>query len=215
VITAETSAAAHRQLPTRFFGSWERRELTIDGVPSSETSGRAIWIQAGDAFVDVRGPGGVASDTCFAGTAVWEEPYLTWTHEIDRHPSAAGVDRGHITFDGNELVETGDFIGGAHHSYQERWCPARGPRTPVVAAVARDGIAVRFGDHAAVVVDRRVEGGGFAASYSRLTDGAWRVELMVTEGAGAPLIAPLGTGELSDGWRWHTVSTMPDAPDRT
>jgi hypothetical protein len=199
---ADTGADTAPTLPARFVGAWERRELTIDGVPPARI-GHAMWVQAGDAFVDVRGPGGFASDTCFAGTTAWDDPYLTWTHVIDRHASGDGVDRGRITLEGDDLVEEGDFIAGASRAYRERWSPASGERTPVVAAVARDGVAVRAGNHAAVVVDQRAAGGGLAAHYFRLRGAVWEVVTAIVERGGAPLIPPLTPGiALADGWHW-------------
>jgi hypothetical protein len=193
-------------LPLRFFGAWERRELIVDGVAVAN-AGLAVWVQAGDWFVDVRGHGGFASDTCFAGTTTWEAPFLTWAHPIDRHPGGDGVDRGHITFDGENLIEEGDFIAGASRAYRERWCPAVGARAPLFAATSADGIAVRAGDHAAVVVDRRADCGGFAAEYSRLRAGEWEIVIAISDGGGAPIIAPLGGDhELPDDWRYHDVA---------
>ena len=193
-------------LPPRFFGAWERRELAIEGVAAANT-GLAVWVQAGDLFVDVRGPGGLASDTCFAGTTTWDAPFLTWAHPIDRHPGGDGVDRGHITFDGEDLIEEGDFIAGASRAYRERWCRAAGVRTPLFAATSVEGIAVRAGDHAAAVVDQRADGGGFAAEYSRVRAGEWEVVIAIADGVGAPLIAPLERDhELPDHWRDHDVA---------
>ena len=100
-------------------------------------------MQAAALFVDVRGPGGFASDTCFAGTTKWSEPYLAWTHLIDRaraeegEDTLEGEDKGHITFDGDDLIEEGSFIAGAERSYAERWTRLAGPRH----AGARGGIA--------------------------------------------------------------------------
>jgi hypothetical protein len=196
-------ASAPSALPSRFHGAWERSRLTVDGVAAAD-AGRAVWVQAGAVFVDVRGPGGFASDTCFAGTTKWSEPYLTWAHMIDRAGDEDGEDTGHITFDGDDLIERGSFIAGATRDYSERWTPLPGARAPVLAAVAETGLCVRVGDHAAAVIDDRDAGGGFAAAYWCRSGSEWRVELEVDGDVGL-LPPPLEPGAvLLDGWNWHT-----------
>jgi Protein HRI1 len=201
-------------LPAHFFGAWERSALTLDGTPVAD-AGRAVWVQAGAAFVDVRGPGGFASDTCFAGTTKWSEPYLAWTHVIDRagtedgEDALEGEDKGHITFDGDDLIEQGSFIAGATREYAERWTRLPGPLAPVLAAASADGRCVRVGDHAAAVVDRRATGGEFVAAYWRWSDSEWRLELEI-DGEVASLPPPLEPGAaLMDGWHWHTEAEVP------
>lgn len=191
------------ELPARFYGAWERSLLTIDGVAAAD-AGRAVWVQAGSVFVDVRGPGGFASDTCFAGTTTWSEPHLTWAHVIDRAGGEDGEDTGHITFDGDDLIERGSFIAGATRDYSERWTPLPGDRTPVLAAASATGLCVRVGDYAAAVIDDRDAGGGFVAAFWRWTDSEWRAELEV-DGDVALLPPPLEPGAaLRDGWNWLT-----------
>jgi len=201
-------------LPARFFGAWERSALTLDGEAVAD-AGRAVWVQAATFFVDVRGPGGFASDTCFAGTTKWSEPYLAWTHVIDRAgpeegaDAVEGEDRGHITFDGDDLIEEGSFIAGAERAYAERWTRLAGPLTPVLAAASPGGLSVRVGDHAAAVVDRRATGGAFVAAYWRRGDSEWRLELDV-DGDVASLPPPLEPGAaLTDGWHWQTGAEVP------
>ena len=168
-------------VPPRFVGAWERRELVVDGEPVAD-AGRVVWVQADESFVDVRGPGGFASDTAFGGTTTWDEPYLTWSHPFDRAAGAEGVDRGHISFDGDDLIETGAFIAGAQRSYRERWCFLGGGE-PVLTSPFDGGLAVRVGPHAAAIVDRRATGGGFAARYQRLVDDRWHTEIEIDDGA--------------------------------
>src|SRR5260221_12397397 len=57
-------------LPARFVGAWERGDLEVDGSPVSD-AGRAVWIEAGAAYVDVRGTGGFAGRPGFAGPTAW------------------------------------------------------------------------------------------------------------------------------------------------
>jgi hypothetical protein len=194
-------------LPARFYGAWERRRLTLDGEAVAD-AGRAVWVQAGTLFVDVRGPGGFASDTCFAGTTKWSEPYLAWTHLIDRAGAEDGEDRGHITFDGDDLIEEGSFIAGSERAYAERWTRLAGPLAPVLAAASPGGLSVRVGDHAAAVVDRRATGGEFVAAYWRWRESEWRLEVQVDGDVAAlpPALEP-GAG-LMDGWHWRTEAEV-------
>jgi hypothetical protein len=193
-------------LPARFFGAWERDELTVDGDRVAD-AGRAVWVEAGAAYVDVRGAGGFASDTCFAGTTSWAEPCLTWRHDIDAHPGGDGVDVGHMTFDGEDLIEQGDFIAGKQVPYRERWRRLGGPRGPVLAADTVDGtgLAVRVGNHAATVVDQRPEGGTLSAHYQVWTGRHWITELTVGAGEEAGVLpGPLDTdAPLPAAWRWR------------
>jgi hypothetical protein len=163
-------------LPERFVAAWERSEFVVDGEPVAEP-GRAVWVEAGDAFVDVRGPGGFASGTTFAGTTSWADSHLTWVHTIDAEPGDDGVDRGLISFVGDDLIEEGELIAGRVISYRERWQRLSGSEGLTLAAATDGGIAVRVGHHAAVIVDRRADGGAIAARYHRWDGTAWRTEL--------------------------------------
>jgi hypothetical protein len=193
-------------LPARFLGAWERHELTVDGAPMAG-AGRAVWVEAGAAYVDVRGAGGFASDTCFAGTTSWTEPCLTWRHEIDAHSGEDGTDVGHISFDGDDLIEQGDFIAGRQVPYRERWHRLAGSTGPVLAAETLDGtgLAVRVGHHAATVLDRRPAGGSLSARYQVWTGRRWITELVVGDGeVPGVLPGPLDAdAPLAPAWRWR------------
>lgn len=189
-------------LPARFLGAWERRELVLGGAPEAG-AGRAIWIEAGVAFVDVRGPGTQASDTSFAGTTSWDAPRLTWMHEIDRVLSDQGADVGRVTFDGDDLIEEGDSIAGWHIPYRERWSRLPGGIQPACAASGPGGLAVRVGPHEAAVVDGRAEGGAFAAVYRRFDGARWTTELAIGESTD-DLPRPLEPhAVLPAGWSWR------------
>lgn len=190
-------------LPSRFLGAWERRDLTVDDEVVAD-AGRAVWVEAGAAFVDVRGAGGFASDTCFAGATTWCDPHLSWRHTIDRDASAVGddADVGYITFDGDTLIEEGAHIAGTAAAYRERWVRLPGSDAPVTSATTEGGLAVRVGDHAAAVLDRRDAGGGFAAAYARFDGERWVTELEVGD-SDVELPRPLVQGGvLPTGWEW-------------
>ncbi len=191
-------------LPKQFVAAWERTELVVDGDPVAG-AGRAVWVEAGTAYVDVRGPGGFASATTFAGTTTWEEPYLAWAHLIDAEPGEdEGTDRGLITYDGDDLIESGEVIAGRTITYSERWCRLRGSQGIVLAASTDGGIAVRVGHHASVVVDRRATGGGIAARYERWDGTGWTPQIVYgDETTTALLPAPLDPdADLPTGWSW-------------
>ncbi len=191
-------------LPKQFVAAWERTELLVDGetVPGA---GHAVWVEAGSAYVDVRGPGGFASATTFAGTTAWEEPYLAWAHAIDAEPGEdEGTDRGLITFDGDDLIEEGEVIAGRTITYRERWYRLPGSQGVVLAATTAGGIAVRVGHHASVVVDRRRTGGDIAARYDLWDGSVWVPQIEFGDlSSGADLPAPLEPdSDLPDGWSW-------------
>jgi hypothetical protein len=190
-------------LPRCFVAAWERSEFVVDGEPVPD-AGRAVWVEAGNAYVDVRGPGGLASGTTFAGTTAWDEPHLTWTHTIDAEPDGDGVDQGLISFAGDDLIEEGEFIAGRVVTYRERWQRIQGSDGPVLAAVTDGGIAVRVGDHASVVVDRRRTGGGIAARYDRWDGTAWCAELRFGDAwERDQLPGPLDPATAPpNGWSW-------------
>jgi hypothetical protein len=189
-------------LPDSFLGAWERTGVLVDGEPVAEP-GRVVWVEAGRAYVDIRGPGLFASDTTFAGVTRWLEPHLMWTHTIDAGDDA-GADVGHISYDGDDLLEAGEYTDGRVISYVERWSPLPASSGPILAAMTRGGIAVRAGDHASVVVDRRPSDGGIAARYDRWEGSAWHPEIEF--GAAADLEQlpdPLSPhAALPDGWIW-------------
>jgi hypothetical protein len=192
--------------PATLWGAWERGELTCDGRLHAGL-GRAVWLQAGRWYVDVRGPGGFASDTCFAGSTKWEAPYLTWAHDIDRMDESGGMDRGHMTFEGDDLIEQGEFIAGMARSYRERWCRLPGPAAPLLAARAHRGLALRVGDHAAAVVDDRESTGAFTARYWRRSGPEWELELSIDDGGRACVPEPLDPNlALANGWRFEEVA---------
>lgn len=208
-----TTSVPTSALPDCFIAAWERHELVVDAVERAD-AGPAIWVQTPTWFVDVRGPGGFASDTSFAGTTAWDAPYLAWAHPIDLGRPAGvvddGADCGHITLADDDLIETGEHIAGVHATYRERWCRLAGARGPVLAAQSEHGLAVRVGDHAAAVVDQRAVGGGAIARYERFEAGRWVVAIELRRDAAdersvstPTLPAPLGTEHsLLAGWEW-------------
>jgi hypothetical protein len=190
-------------LPEQFIGAWNRSEAIVDGEVAVD-AGRTVWVEAGAVYVDVRGPGGFASDMTFAGTTTWVEPRLTWSHAIDSDLESDGVDVGLISYDGEDLIEEGEYVDGRTITYSERWQRLPGGDGPVLAAVTDGGIAVRVGDHASVVVDARSTGGAIAARYAHWDGTAWQPEIEFGDAAAlAQLPAPLEpVPEPPAGWTW-------------
>jgi hypothetical protein len=190
-------------LPPQFIAAWERGELIVDGAPV-EGAGRAVWVEAGVAYVDVRNGEGFASGTTFAGTASWDEPHLTWAHAIDAESDDDGADVGLMSYDGYDLIEEGEYIAGQVVKYSERWVRLAGSDGAVLAASADGGLAVRVGDHASVIVTRTAEGGGVAARYDHWDGSEWRTEIAYgADAERAALPPPLEPdAALPDGWSW-------------
>ena len=187
-----------RAVPRRFVGAWERDSLTIDRQPVPDI-GRAVWIEAGGTYVDVRAAGSVASGTSFGGRSAWRSPMFTWHHDLDLHPRPGDTDRGELTLAAGWIVERGIGIDGGNAPYEERW--RRLPTTATHTAVVthEHGLAVRTGDHAALLLAPPE----LAAACARLWEyenGRW-IET-ITLGASRPTPVPRGSAwQMTRGWR--------------
>jgi len=124
-------------LPAVFVGVWERQELVVDGAPVTG-AGRAVWVQAGRRFVDVREAGGGLGPEGFAGSTAWDPvaETLRWSHELDLHGEDP-VDVGRVEWVGGDLVEHGTaVVDGAAVDYVERWVQCAEPGSTVIVAEA-------------------------------------------------------------------------------
>ena len=157
--------------------------LVLDGEPVHHT-GLVVWLQGPTVFVDVRAPGGPGNDTAFAGTTAWRDGSLTWRHALDRRERDGHVDTGRVHFDGDALIESGEDMFGAR-VYRERW-ERMAPTGDIAERAEPRFIAVRLGDHAAAIVDRRDDGGDFAACYWRRDLERWSPHITI----GDPLPDP-------------------------
>lgn len=117
-------------------GHWRRDWLTTPDMADHDTA--VHWLQAGPLYVDLRIPAGrpataggraladlpdrtliaLMRSEGFAGTITVTQGICTWAREINWHGRPAGIDAGHIAFDGrrDRLMET-----GVHGDYLERW----------------------------------------------------------------------------------------------
>jgi len=188
-------------VPRRFVGAWEREALAIDGV-AVPGIGRALWIEGGGIYVDVRAPGAVASGTAFGGRSSWRAPRFTWHHDLDLHPRPGHADRGDLTYEADLIIERGTGIDGGTDAYEERW--RRLPMTDAVIAIAAHerGLAVRAGNHAGLILEEGFARAACARAWQHV-DGRW-VEAIAL-GAPRDTPEPQGSGwRLTRGWTART-----------
>jgi len=179
-------------LGPEFVGAWARRSIAIDDGPPSEPA-RVLWLQAGDAFADLRvplAPGRPANSfdgvDAFAGVTTYDAPALTWHHTIDWRGTFAGYDCGVVEHDGNTLIERGEFRGddGAH-TYVEVWERVDDGAEGLVLTTD-DAVAVRAGSYFLALHDRRTSGGRFGVRHAQLVDDAWTDVDVLGDGAQLP-----------------------------
>ncbi len=184
-------------VPRRFVGAWEREALEVGGAPVAGI-GRALWIEGGGTYVDVRAPGSVASGTSFGGRSTWRAPVFTWHHDLDLHPRPGTADRGELILRDDLIIERGSGIDGGTAEYEERW--RRRPAANVLAAIATHatGLAVRVGDHAALVFAPPAPRAPGARAW-QCRNGDWKC--VITLGAEIDCPGPDGSGwSLTRGW---------------
>jgi hypothetical protein len=180
-------------VPRRFVGAWQRERLEVDGRVVAGT-GHALWVEAGGVYVDVRGPGALASNTSFGGRSTWRSPRFTWHHDVDLGPVASGLDSAELALAGDRIIETGVALTAPGVPYVEHW--HRLPNHSTVTAVARHehGLAVRVGDYAAAVCAETR-----SACLWQCAKGSWPEWIAL--GSPGALPFPNDTGwRLSRGW---------------
>jgi hypothetical protein len=130
--------------PVWVSGAWWRTRLVIDGRVVRHP-GPALWLQDGDCYVDLRGPGPSPLDgpRVFAGTTAWSAPYLRWFHEADSVPGRHD-DVGRLARRGDvALVESGVVrTATGTVPYRERWERVAGEGRVTVRRVG-DGFLAR------------------------------------------------------------------------
>ncbi|MGO9872499.1 MAG: hypothetical protein ACLPVY_01765 [Acidimicrobiia bacterium] len=185
-------------MPELVHGAWARKSVSVGGGPHFETQ-RVVWLQSGTRYADIRLPFHPAADQrCFAGSSGWDGDRYRWTHRLDlaEVDSPPADDIADLISENGVLVERGIFPSASGAvAYEEVWVRLAGAEGTWQAVDARDGCLVRVGDHAITVVDRRRDGGRFAASYRVRSSTGWKVELALGDATGLPL--PGGT---EPGW---------------
>ena len=183
-------------VPRRFVGAWEREHLEIDGR-TAPGIGRALWIEGGGTYVDIRSAGTVASGTSFGGRSTWRSPVFTWRHDLDAHPRPGSVDRGELSLVDDRIVERGVGIDGGTATYEEHWRRLPTANLDLTVAAHAHGIAVRVGDHAGLLV--ALPGAPAFARAWRFADGQWLDEITL----GSPGAHPEpreSNWQLTPGW---------------
>jgi hypothetical protein len=192
---AGTVDGAGAAIPPEFVGGWARVSISIGGGEPHEDSS-VWWLQTPTLYGDLRVPfvEGVEPDS-FAGRCMWDEPSLTWTHDLDLRGWAT-ADTGRVHWDGELLIEEGD-------GYVEVWERIAGSGGPTLALVRSDdvpGTIVRTGDVAVTIIDSRAAGGEYQATTWRCLDDTWTaVAHWPRSGAGVlpapPPLEPLAVGD--------------------
>lgn len=174
--------------------------------------GRAVWLEAGGGYAGLRTGNGPDCPAATAGSTSWDGTSLRWSLDVDSHAAEglySAVERGQVSFDGDDLVEEGTGSDGSPAPYRARWrrLPGvGGPWAPHLVAETDGGLAVRIGMHAAVVVDGGSDGGGVVAVYCRWDGLVWRALLTVGADADPGRLPMLEPGAiLPAGWRWRAT----------
>lgn len=138
------SVQAVLSAPNWLSGAWWRTRLVVDGRVVHRP-GPALWVQDGERFVDLRGPGSGALDgpRVMAGTVSWDPPLLWWHHAVDSAPEGRD-DIGRILRRGDRVLVESGLVASAHGPvpYRERWERLDGPIRPSVRRDRR-GFVVR------------------------------------------------------------------------
>src|SRR5690242_14155689 len=102
------------EIPDVFTGGWVRQGISLNGGPFREDA-VVWWLQSPLIHADLRvpkdGTDGTVGPTCFAGVTSWDGAALTWTRRLDLE-EYDGVDIGTVTWDGEDLLEAGEFGNG-------------------------------------------------------------------------------------------------------
>jgi len=199
-------------LAPRFVGAWQRRSIAIDGG-AHHGAGRVLWLQAGDAFADLRIPNDPSgTHDAFAGITTYDAPSLVWHHTLDWNGTFAGYDCGVVEGDDDELIERGEFErDGCRHAYEEIWHRVdRGALGVVLTAT--HGMVVRVGCHCLALRDRRRAGGQFDVRHAQIEDNAWRDVVVLGDGAELPRLPVVppekwtaDSAVVIDGTRWRVA----------
>jgi hypothetical protein len=199
-------------LPPRFLGTWERVELEVDGEAVADP-GRAVWLEAGSGYVDVRTGRAPDCPAGSAGTTSWDGASLAWGHDVDSRSGDglyASVERGRITFAGDDLVEEGTGADGSPAPVPRPLAaPARRRRAVGTQPGGRDRPGPRRADRDARRRGGRPRDGGRWRGGRLLPLGRPGVAGRADPGhpGDLPLLEPGAV--LPDGWRWRPAPFLP------
>ena len=197
-------------LAPQFVGAWQRRSVAFDGGEHHEPA-RVLWLQAGDAFADLRIPADPEGVTdAFAGITTYEAPALTWHHTLDWNGTFAGYDCGIVEHEADQLIERGEFErDGECHTYEEIWLRID-PGEVGVVLTAPHAMIVRVGNHCLAMRDRRRAEGAFDVRHGQLTARVWDDVDVLGDGAELPCLPvalpsdwTVGSTVTLDGVSWR------------
>lgn len=190
----------------RLRGRWVRTSLTTSTGHRDETT-EVTWLQAGELYVDLRGPAGAVS-AGFAGRLVSNGGEARWLRTIDLLPPRATPDQGSLDVDGDDLVET-----GSDGSYVEHWRRTSPPTDPVTA------VSLRRGDgHAVLVRVGQFIGWASAATTIEVSMGRLKAPGILLDRSNRADRTDLpvawdGDGLVVDGRTWTVVALEGHADD--
>ena len=189
-------------VPEEFRGAWRRRSIAIDGGEPSEPA-LVLWLQAPEAFADLRIPNSGDTIEAFAGITTWDPPRLTWHHTIDWNGGFAGYDCGDVEWRDGALIERGTFDDdGRTRGYEEVWERVDAGEAFIVLS-SDDAIVVNVGTYSLSFRDARGSGSSFDVRSARWTpDRQWHDTYVFGAGADLPL-APAASG-LPE---WHLTES--------
>jgi hypothetical protein len=167
-------------------GAWRRSELTIDGVVVVERCD-VLWLQTDRWYADMRvplegsGPGidggpesSFARPWAFAGTAIWQEPVMTWNHHLDSEPDP-GLDCNRLEPAGPFLVERGRIEWeGRFVPFTEEWQRISPAGAEMSVEAGENRIVVTIDRWRIEIVDHRPDGPFRAVRYERDAGGEWQ-----------------------------------------
>jgi hypothetical protein len=170
-------------VPGHLVGTWHRVGLVIDGAEVDETLD-VLWLQGPEWYADIRlplagTPGGPTAGTvplsapmAFAGPAAWSDPMMGWTHVFDSAGRPTGVDAGHLVFEGDVMIETGQWSEGDRVvTYAERW--ARLDDEPATVEHRTGGVTVSAAGRRIAIDDHRPAGPFTAVRLEGDNAGGW------------------------------------------
>ncbi len=199
-------------LAPQFVGAWQRRSIAIDGGAHHEPA-RVLWLQAGDAFADLRIPRTPADQPdAFAGITTYQEPALTWHHTLDWNGGFAGYDCGVVECHDEEMIERGEFQReDGCHAYEEIW-QRIDPGAIGAVLTATHAMIVRVGRHCLAMRDRRRAGGQFDVRHAQLSGVEWDDVAVLGDGVELPrppVVVPnawaVGSDVVLDGSPWRVA----------
>ncbi|NJR57179.1 MAG: hypothetical protein HC768_23245 [Acaryochloris sp. CRU_2_0] len=130
-------------MSVNYIGLWKRASIQLGDTDPYEDA-IVFWLQAETYFADIRIPLSqpalahqqslLSLDTpellkfaefqAFAGTIDATKSWIRWNRSIDFRPDPSRVDQGSVHFEGNNLIEMGEFeFEDEIQQYLEVWVP--------------------------------------------------------------------------------------------